>query len=199
MRKFLDFFARRTQWKDHRAMADLTVDLGIPTKPLLNRTPPSTLLRGVDNAAASSGSLPGSVVSPVESGYSTASRPEQVERKTLIVGREISLSGRVGSCDRFVVEGKVEVTLDDCQHLDVAATGLFSGNATVENATISGQFDGDLTVRKRLLVRATGRVSGTIVYEEIEVELGGKISGSLAVQRAKPALPFLSEPAFARR
>jgi cytoskeletal protein CcmA (bactofilin family) len=34
-------------------------------------------------------------------------------------------------------------------------------------------------VRKRLLIRATGRVSGAITYGEIEIERGGKISGAI--------------------
>jgi cytoskeletal protein CcmA (bactofilin family) len=198
MRKFLDLFARRAQSKEHREMANSTDDLGIPMKPTARPILPPTLLRGADNAASSSGAPDGSAASPAETISATGSRSEQIERKTLIVGREISLSGRVGSCDRFVVEGDVEVTLNDCQHLDIATTGLFRGNASVENATISGQFDGDLTVRKRLLIRANGRVSGTITYEELEVERGGKISGSLAVQAAKPILAFLPEPAFAK-
>jgi cytoskeletal protein CcmA (bactofilin family) len=178
-------------------MADLTDDLGIPTKPTSTPMPPSLLPRVVDNAAASSGSLPGSVIA-AETNSLAASRSDQIERKTLIVGREISLSGHVASCDRLVVEGNVEVTLDNCHHLEIAATGLFKGNASVENAEVSGRFDGDLTVRKRLLIRASGRVSGTVTYDEIEIERGGKISGSLAGQEAKPALAFLAEPAFAR-
>jgi cytoskeletal protein CcmA (bactofilin family) len=34
-------------------------------------------------------------------------------------------------------------------------------------------------VRKRLLIRAGGHVSGTITYGEIEIESGGKISGAI--------------------
>ena len=35
-------------------------------------------------------------------------------------------------------------------------------------------------MRKRLLVRATGRVSGKITYGEIEIERGGRISGEIS-------------------
>ena len=40
-----------------------------------------------------------------------------------------------------------------------------------------GQFEGELVVSKRLLIRATGHVSGTITYGEIEIERGGRVSG----------------------
>ena len=44
---------------------------------------------------------------------------------------------------------------------------------------MQGSFEGNLVVSKRLQIRATGRVSGTIAYGEIEIERGGKISGDL--------------------
>jgi hypothetical protein len=56
----------------------------------------------------------------------------------------------------------------------------FNGESTTEDADVQGSFDGKLVVRKRLLVRATGRVSGNISYGEIEIERGGKISGEIS-------------------
>jgi len=41
--------------------------------------------------------------------------------------------------------------------------------------------------RYRLLIRATGHVSGTITYGEIEIERGGKVSG--VIQEAGP-IPY---------
>jgi cytoskeletal protein CcmA (bactofilin family) len=41
-----------------------------------------------------------------------------------------------------------------------------------------------LVVRKRLLIKATGRVSGTIRYGQIEIECGGQISGDIQAQAA---------------
>ena len=61
--------------------------------------------------------------------------------------------------------------------MEIAESGLFKGNAEIEQAEIRGQFEGELVVSKRLLIRATGHVSGTISYGEIEIERGGKVSG----------------------
>ena len=52
--------------------------------------------------------------------------------------------------------------------------------AKVEDADISGEFSGKLVVRRRLIVRAGGKIDGEIFYGEIEVEPGGEISGRLA-------------------
>ncbi len=101
------------------------------------------------------------------------------ESKRLIVGRDICLSGEITACDKLIVEGHVSATLSDSQSIDIASPGLFKGTAEVESADISGQFEGKLMVRKRLVIRATGRVTGEIRYGEIEVEGGGVISGDV--------------------
>ena len=177
-------------------MANLADDLGAPIKPVRPSAPPSMPPRLADVARSSSD--PTSAAAPQEAVSSSGSRPDQVERRTLIVGREISLSGDITSCDRLVVEGTVEVSLHDCRELEISATGLFKGSASIENAEVSGRFEGDLVASKRLLIRASGHVSGRVTYGQIEIERGGKISGSLEVHENKITIPFLDEPAFAR-
>ncbi|MBV9828562.1 MAG: polymer-forming cytoskeletal protein [Alphaproteobacteria bacterium] len=108
--------------------------------------------------------------------------------RKLIVGREISLSGEINSCDKLIVEGSVEANLQNCRDVDIAESGLFKGSATVEDIEVRGRFEGNLIARKRLLVRSTGHVAGSIRYGEIEVERGGQISGD--IQAAQPNEQF---------
>ena len=72
--------------------------------------------------------------------------------------------------------------------MEIAERGLFKGNASIEQAEVRGQFEGELVVTKRLLIRASGHVSGTIAYGEIEIERGGKVSG--VIQENGP-IPYL--------
>ena len=69
--------------------------------------------------------------------------------------------------------------LKQCRDIDIADAGLFKGAASIEDAEIRGRFEGTLTVRKRLLIRSTGKVVGTIRYGQIEIECGGQISGDV--------------------
>jgi cytoskeletal protein CcmA (bactofilin family) len=102
--------------------------------------------------------------------------------KRLIVGQGISLSGEITACDRLVVEGSVQVTLNETRAIEIAESGRFTnGKAEVEDAEISGIYEGELTVRNRLLIRATGRVKGTVRYGELEIERGGKLSGTVSM------------------
>src|SRR5205814_8161897 len=111
-----------------------------------------------------------------------AQRPREGESRKLIVGREITLSGEIKSCDQLIVEGSVEANLQNSREMDIAESGLFKGSASIEEAEVRGRFEGNLTVRKRLLIRATGRVSGTIRYGQIEIECGGQNSGDIQAQ-----------------
>lgn len=107
--------------------------------------------------------------------------PDRYGGKRLIVGEGIRLSGEISSCDRLVVEGEVEVTLNDTLALEIAASGRFTGGCEVEEADISGVYEGDLTVRRRLFVRGSGKLTGTVRYGELELERGGQIAGNISV------------------
>ncbi len=99
--------------------------------------------------------------------------------KSLVVGRDIRLSGEITACDKLVVEGHIEVGLQGARVIEVSQTGYFKGKADVEEAYISGNFEGELIARDRLVVRSGGRISGTIRYGRIVIESGGEISGDM--------------------
>ncbi|WP_422369247.1 bactofilin family protein [Pelagibius sp.] len=110
--------------------------------------------------------------------------PGTVEGRKLVVGREICLSGEIKTCEKLVVEGRVEADLNDSQSLEISEPGLFKGHATVEDCDVYGTFEGDLTVTGRLVIRPTGRVSGKIRYADIEIIKGGRLSGDIDVLEA---------------
>lgn len=114
-------------------------------------------------------------------------KPESSEGKRLIVGRDISLTGEITACDVLVVEGKVEASLADSRMIEIADSGVFKGKAEIDSAEIAGRYEGELTVRDRLYVRATGKVVGSVRYGRLEIECGGEIVGDVQVlSRAAP-------------
>ena len=64
---------------------------------------------------------------------------------------------------------------------------VFKGSTTIDEAEVRGRFEGDLVVHNRLLIKATGRVSGTIRYGQIEIECGGQIFGDIQAQSPREA------------
>ena len=97
----------------------------------------------------------------------------------LTVGPNIKLKGvEITDCDTLVVEGLVEATMNS-RVIQIAEQGAFKGSAEIEIAEIRGEFNGNLTVRQKLVIYATGRVTGTIRYGKLVVEEGGQLSGDI--------------------
>lgn len=107
----------------------------------------------------------------------------------LIVGPDIKLKGaEITDCNTLVVEGRVEAAMES-RVLQIAEIGAFLGKAGVDTAEIRGRFDGELTVRKQLVIRATGHVSGKIRYGKLSIEEGGELSGDVGAIGAAPGVP----------
>jgi cytoskeletal protein CcmA (bactofilin family) len=108
-------------------------------------------------------------------------RPMADERKEakLVVGPQIKIKGvEISDCDTLVVEGRIEATLDS-RVLEITEHGVFQGTIAVDNAEVHGRFEGELTVRKQLIIHSTGRVSGKIRYAKIKVEEGAEVAGDM--------------------
>ena len=107
--------------------------------------------------------------------------------RELIVGRQIVLKCEIQSCDRLVVEGQVEASMKDCHEIEIAETGTFKGHGEFDRADVSGVYEGEFTVREHLVLRATGRIIGTVRFGELEIERGGQIIGNVQVFGDDPA------------
>jgi cytoskeletal protein CcmA (bactofilin family) len=119
---------------------------------------------------------------------------EERKEAKLIVGPDIKMKGvEVTDCDTLVVEGRMEATLDS-RVIEIAPNGTFCGTVAVDSAEIHGKLEGELTVRKQLVIHGTGKVSGKIRYARIRIEEGAELSGEIsmldkAYQPATSSLP----------
>ena len=135
------------------------------------------------------------VPAPVASNSANASTPVTAGGSRLIVGPNIKLKGvEITDCDTLVVEGLVEATMDS-RVMEIAAQGAFKGSAEIDIAEIHGQFDGNLTVRQKLVIYATGKVTGKIRYGKVVIEEGGQLSGDIQFGAAhSPKLGSIDKP-----
>lgn len=114
-------------------------------------------------------------------------KAEDGKGSKLIVGPNIKLRGaEITDCDTLVVEGRVEAAMDS-RVIKIAEKGVFSGTVGIDTAEVHGQFEGELTARKQLIVHATGKVQGKIRYGTLKIEEGGEISGDIGALNAAPA------------
>ncbi|WP_235035184.1 polymer-forming cytoskeletal protein [Roseomonas sp. 18066] len=132
---------------------------------------------------------------PVRPGQPVAA----VERRTMVVGKGISLQGTVTDAERLVVEGTIESQMMHANELMISHAGVFKGEVEVDDAEIAGTFDGTITARNNLVIRATGKVLGVARCRRLQVEEGGQLSGRMEMlgeggSRA-PALPLPADEA----
>jgi cytoskeletal protein CcmA (bactofilin family) len=178
----------------------LDTGLGVPP---FRPAPPQAVPAGASNAkettvarppfAAPNANSPTPVTpAPQRPTMSQATRPNNregtAERRTLVVGRGISLQGVVQDAERLVVEGQVEATMIHATELSVSPGGVFKGEVEVEDAEVAGTIDGTVTARGSLVVRNTGVVLGTARCRRLQVEDGGQITGRIEMltEAAKP-------------
>ena len=158
-----------------------------PGNPPLSTTVPAS--SGIKPLGSPSSSL-NSTAKAVESNNANASTNESGSK--LIVGPNIKLKGvEITDCDTLVVEGRVEATINS-RVIQIADNGAFKGTAEFDIAEIRGEFDGELTVRQKLVVYSTGKVSGTIRYGKLVIEEGGQLSGDVQVNTGAAAAKRLN-------
>lgn len=166
--------------------ADRSVD--IPASPFQRPGQPAAV------SAPSAAAPAQRVVPPAYGGYPaaygaspavSASATADPKARRLIIGQGITMSGEIESCDLLIVEGTVEAALKGASMLEISESGMFYGTVEINEATIAGKFEGDLTVNGRLTVRSTGSITGAIAYKELAVESGATIDGKITPLGAK--------------
>lgn len=121
---------------------------------------------------------PGAASTPQPAAPVASSPPEGGSKLT--VGPNIKLKGvEITDCDTLVVEGIVEATMDS-RVMQISEHGAFKGSAEIDIAEIHGEFNGTLTVRQKLLIFSTGKVTGKIRYGKLVIEEGGQLAGEIA-------------------
>jgi len=123
---------------------------------------------------------PESAAKPAEAPAAEKAPSADDKGSKLIVGPNIKLKGaEILDCDTLVVEGRVEASMNS-RVIQIFESGTFIGKAEIDVAEIHGRFEGDITARKRLIVHASGKVSGKIRYGKVSIEDGGEVVGDSA-------------------
>ncbi|HUL97365.1 MAG TPA: polymer-forming cytoskeletal protein [Usitatibacter sp.] len=152
-----------------------------PTHPTYPPGTPAAHPRAVPQAASVPPPIPAPVPEPA-----APPRSEEPAGSKLIVGPNIKLRGvEIDDCDTLVVEGRVEATMVS-RAIQIAENGAFNGKVDVDVAEIRGDFKGEMTARRKLVIHSSGRVSGKIRYGKMLVQEGGEMSGDIGALDGSP-------------
>jgi len=102
------------------------------------------------------------------------------EADTLYIGQGVTIKGAAVVSTTVVVDGVLEGDID-VDDLFVSTTGTISGRIRVaQNAEIAGKVLERLDVKGLLILRAGGRVNGSISFGTLTIERGATITGEVS-------------------
>ena len=104
-------------------------------------------------------------------------RPAKGSAK-VVIGHGVIINGEIKKADEVQIDGEADVTMKT-DNLVVGATGDCKGSIETHNADIWGEFDGDIKASGTLTIQEQGKVSGKIEYQNLQIKLGGQISGDI--------------------
>ena len=91
------------------------------------------------------------------------------------------------------MEGKIEAS-----ELLVGTNGTVKGDVCVDHAYIQGTILENIEAKVCLRLTQTGRIEGTALYGEIEVEKGGVLVGRMCREKRRREREFQSASRFRR-
>ena len=98
----------------------------------------------------------------------------------VFIGNGVKMIGEITDADNVQIDGNADVTMNT-DNLVVGSTGNLKGTITSNNIDVSGKLKGKITAIETLTVQELGTVSGSIEYKNMQIKLGGKISGKMKV------------------
>ena len=112
-------------------------------------------------------------------------RPAKGSAK-VVIGHGVSLNGEIKKADEVQIDGEADVVMKT-DNLVVGVTGELKGNIETHNADVWGVLDGEIKASGTLTIQEQGKVSGTIEYQNIQIKLGGNLSGDIKLSdKIKP-------------
>ena len=102
------------------------------------------------------------------------------------VGEGVFVKGNFVVPERAVIDGTVEGEIT-AKELLVGVSGKITGKATAEVVDVHGEINDMLTASRALILRASGRATGSIQYAGLEIEKGAQLRGSLTMMDDSPA------------
>ncbi len=106
-------------------------------------------------------------------------KTEGADNSCAFFGEGVTLKGSITAPERIVVHGTVEGDLV-ARDLLVGPSGTIKGNVKVDQADVQGKVLQNIEARVCLSLRKTGRIEGSAVYGDIEIEKGGVLAGEVS-------------------
>ena len=118
-------------------------------------------------------------------------RPTKGSSK-VVIGEGVNIKGEINNAEEVQIDGTADILLKT-ENINVGPKGVLNGSIEANNADIWGKVDGDLKISNTLTVQELGHVTGKIEYSQLQIKLGGNITGELIKNDKKINKPIITE------
>ena len=109
---------------------------------------------------------------------SPSSAPAPSRGTPCVIGPRVQLKGELSGAEAVVVEGSVEGTVKLTAELRVAPGGSVKADVTANTLVIAGELVGDCHATERVVIEASGRLTGNIKAPRIVIVEGATFRGT---------------------
>lgn len=97
-----------------------------------------------------------------------------------IIDKELKIEGSISSSGKLIIKGRVTGTIEG-DTVIIAEDGQVNSSATkVSSITIGGNFQGEVTASKELIILSTGTCAGKVECKDLIVENGGILNAEVS-------------------
>ncbi len=100
------------------------------------------------------------------------------DSKTVNVGAGVRIEGRIDGAEVSDISGTLSGTINS-SNINLNSSGIFNGDMSGSDITISGNVEGDINSDQYLIVNQSANIKGTIEYSSLQVSYGAKIQGTI--------------------
>jgi len=108
-----------------------------------------------------------------------------------IISASSIVDGSIETEGNLIVSGSIKGNIR-CKSIEIMEEGKVDAIVESQNASVAGNFTGEITCNGKLIILNTGKMMGKISYETLSIESGGLLSGTLSRIKSKgrEVLPF---------
>lgn len=94
-----------------------------------------------------------------------------------ILGADLEINGNINISGDLLVYGKVNGNITSSGAVNTSEGSLIKGNITSENANISGEIHGDITVKQKVSLNSNAVLIGNLQSSILIIEEGAQFDG----------------------
>ena len=107
-----------------------------------------------------------------------------------IIDRELKIDGSISSRGKLIIKGQVDGSIDGDVVIIAEDGQVVSTSTKVASITIGGNFQGEISASKELIILKTGTCAGKVECKDLIVENGGVLNAEVSCKNSssKPSI-----------